>query len=70
MSEMVDHFVNEQGECIDILVVDHDDYVGLDANKNLNATEQPTVSYLEELPSTQGNANLFVDIAHYMLDED
>ena len=70
MAEIVDHFVDENGTQIDIVVIDHDNYVGLDANRKLMPSQQPTVYYLEELPSTQGNANLFIDIARYMLDED
>lgn len=69
MEESIDHFIDENGERIDIEIIDRDDYVGLNADRKLRSAQQPVVTYLEDLPSTQNNSNLFIDIARYMLSE-
>ena len=68
MTQTIDHFVDENGENIYISVMDASDYVGLNADRKLLSSQQPTINYLTELPSTQGNSNLFIDVAHALFD--
>ena len=66
--EIIDHFVTLLGQSVDIQDSDREQYLGLTEDRKLTADSQPSVTYVSELPSVDGNANLFIDIAHAMFD--
>lgn len=66
--EIIDHFVTLLGQSVNIQDVDRDQYLGLTAERKLTANSQPSITYVSELPSVEGNTDLFLDIAHAMFD--